>query len=231
MIIDTLKDRVRHYFAYPLRISVKDIQAERQRQALLETVAFVEAQMPQVPSFKNRFKLMEYALQCRGVAGGLVLEFGVHTGESINKIARWIPDAEVHGFDSFEGLPEEWQSDIGKGSFAVNDLPKVASNVKLHKGWFESTLPEFRSQHSGPITFLHVDADLYSSTRTIFEVLGDQVVSGTIIQFDEYFNYPGWQQHEHRAFSEFCRDRAVQFEYLGFTRSAEQVAVRITSTG
>jgi len=229
MIRDILKDRMRHYFAYPVRVAVKDIQAERQRQALLETVAFVEAQMPQVPSFKDRFRLMKYALGQRSVNGGLICEFGVHEGESINRIARWVPDAEIHGFDSFEGLPEEWQSDIGKGAFATSRVPKVASNVKLHKGWFDSTLPGFRSEHSGPIAFLHVDADLYSSTRTIFKVLGGQVIPGTVIQFDEYFNYPGWREHEHRAFSEFCSEQAVQFRYLGFSRSAEQLAVKIIS--
>jgi hypothetical protein len=224
-----IKDYVKHYACYPLRVSVKDIQGERQRRALLETVAFVETQMPHVPSFKNRFKLMEYALRQSDVARGLICEFGVHRGESINKLAKWMPDAEIHGFDSFEGLPEGWQPDIGRGAFAINGFPKVASNVKLHKGWFDTTLREFKKGHSGPIAFLHADADLYSSTKSIFDVLGDQIVPGTVVQFDEYFNYPGWQQHEYRAFSEFCTERAVQFEYLGFASFAEQVAVRITS--
>jgi Macrocin-O-methyltransferase (TylF) len=226
----SIKDYVKHAVCYPLRVSVKDIQGERQRQALLETVAFVEKQMSHVPSFRNRFKLMEYALRQRDVPGGLICEFGVHRGESINRLARWMPDVEIHGFDSFEGLPEGWQADIAKGAFAINGIPKVASNVTLHKGWFDTTLPEFKKGHNRPIAFMHADADLYTSTKSIFDVLGDQIVSGTVIQFDEYFNYPSWQQHEHRAFSEFCAERAVQFKYLGFAGSAEQVAVKITST-
>jgi len=226
-----IKHYVKGWLYYPFNTCVKDIQGERQRQALLETVAFVEAQMPQAPSFLTRLKLMDYALGQREVAGGLICEFGVHRGDSVNTLAKWMPNVEIHGFDSFEGLPEEWQSDIGKGAFALNGTPKVAPNVTLYKGWFDKTLHEFKKEHPGPIAFLHMDADLYSSTKTIFGVLGDQIVPGTVIQFDEYFNYPGWQQHEYRAFSEFCAERSVTFKYLGFARFGEQVAVKITGRG
>jgi hypothetical protein len=223
------RDRIKRYMCYPLRVSAKDIQGERQRQALVETVAFVEREMPQAPSFDNRFKLLDHAIRSRDVSDGLICEFGVHRGESINTLARWLPGTEIHGFDSFEGLPEGWQSNIGKGAFAVEGAPTVPPSVKLHKGWFDATLPEFKKTHGGPISFLHVDCDLYSSTKCIFDILGDQIFPGTVIQFDEYFNYPGWQAHEHRAFSEFCARRAVQLEYLGFARSTEQIAVKIAA--
>ncbi len=223
------KTWVKRFMTYPLRVVVKDIDAMRQYQSLQETVAFIDTNLPLTPSFPDRFQLMQFALSQSRVRDGLVCEFGVHQAESINHIARWKPEAEIHGFDSFEGLPEEWQSNIGKGAFALATLPKVAPNVRLHKGWFDQTLPLFSQRFPRPIAFLHVDADLYSSTKTIFDVLGDQIVPGTIIQFDEYFNYPGWQQHEHRAFREFCEERAVSFEYLGFARCGEQIAVKITA--
>lgn len=51
------------------------------------------------------------------------------------------------------------------------------------KGWFDETLPKFAAEVEGPAAFLHVDCDLYSSTRTVFEALGDRVVPGTVIVF------------------------------------------------
>jgi hypothetical protein len=114
-----------------------------------------------------------------------------------------------------------------KGTFSLEALPQVCSNVQLHKGWFENTLPAFREQHPEEIAFLHVDADLYSSTRTVFDLLGDSIVAGTVIVFDEFFNYPGWCEGEYKAFMEFCEERRAEVLYLGFARRGEQVAVKI----
>jgi hypothetical protein len=107
-------------------------------------------------------------------------------------------------------------------------LPEVRPNVRLHKGWFEETIPVFREQHPEQIAFLHVDADLCSSTRTIFKQLGNGIVAGTVIAFDEFFNYPGWSDGEYKAFMEFCQERGAEVRYLGFTRQGEQVATKIT---
>jgi hypothetical protein len=70
-------------------------------------------------------------------------------------------------------------------------LPHVSSNVTLIKGWFDQTLPPFLEKHPAPVSFLHVDCDLYSSTKTIFDSLRTRFRPGTVIVFDEYFNYPG----------------------------------------
>ncbi|MDJ0106389.1 TylF/MycF/NovP-related O-methyltransferase, partial [Rhodococcus erythropolis] len=82
---------------------------------------------------------------------------------------------------------------------------------------------------SGPVAFLHLDADLYSSTKTVLDLLGDRLVPGSIVVFDEFFNYPGWQQHEYRAWTEFVTRTGISFEYLGYTVDNEQVIVEITS--
>jgi hypothetical protein len=54
------------------------------------------------------------------------------------------------------------------------------------------------------------------------------VVPGSVIVFDEYFDYPGWEQHEFRAFAEFVARARLTYEYLAYNRLHEQVAVRIT---
>ena len=40
-------------------------------------------------------------------------------------------------------------------------------------------------------------------------------VAGTIVVFDEYFGYHGWQRHEHKAFQEFLSRTGLSFEAIG----------------
>ncbi len=111
----------------------------------------------------------------------------------------------------------------------MGQMPKVRSNVKLHKGWFTETLPKFKERYKETIAFLHIDCDLYSSTREILNQLSDRLVVGTIIEFDEYFNYPNWQQHEFKAWQEFVKEKNLSYRYLAISASDGRVAVEITN--
>lgn len=158
---------------------------------------------------------------------GLYCEFGVESGTTINFIASQTART-IHGFDSFEGLPEDWRPGFPAGTFKLKELPKVRANVELHKGWFDQSIAPFKAKFSEPVVFLHMDADLYSSTKTTLDLLADRIIPGTIIQFDEFFNYPGWRQGEYKAFMEFVNDYKITHEYIGYTGgTGEQVAVRI----
>lgn len=214
-----------------LRQHDRNITHQMERIACDETARFVIEHMLLVPSFPSRFEVMDHSLKyVDSKRDGLYCEFGVYEGSSINYIASKI-DRTIHGFDSFEGLPEDWRANYRKGKFNVPELPKVLQNVKLHKGWFNESLPVWAKENPGPILFMHLDADLYSSTKTVFDVLGDRIVPGTVLQFDEYFNYPGWQEGEHKAFTEFVESRDVKFEYLAYRSGESQVSVRILSVG
>jgi predicted O-methyltransferase YrrM len=108
----------------------------------------------------------------------------------------------------------------------------VRDNVELIVGWFDKTLPTFAESHkTESLALLHVDCDLYSSTKTIFALLAGHVVPGTVIVFDEYFNYPGWPLHEYKAFQEFVSLRKIKYEYIGLVPSHQQVAVRVLNIG
>jgi hypothetical protein len=157
---------------------------------------------------------------------GLILEFGVASGRTINHIARHFPDRRIYGFDVFTGLPEAWRTGFDRGAFGRADLPTVEPNVELVVGLFDDTLPEFLQRQAGAVALLHVDCDLYSSTVTIFDHLGGRLQAGSLVVFDEYFNYPGWQQHEFMAWQEYCQRSGMRYEYLGFVSSHQQVAVR-----
>lgn len=192
----------------------------------MDTAQYVIEHMRKVRSFNKPLDILPYAINQVTIAG-LYLEFGVYLGTTINKIASIVPGQTVYGFDSFNGLPETWRTDFEQGLFKLDTLPVVGDNVVLIKGLFDETLPDFSKNHNLPCAFIHIDCDLYSSTKTVLQQLEKQIVSGTIIVFDEYFNYPGWRYEEYRAFQEFISEKDLQYEYLAYVEVLEQVAVKI----
>lgn len=159
-------------------------------------------------------------------AGGLVLEFGVASGTTLAILAEQT-DRQVFGFDSFDGLPEHWRLGFDAGQFA-GAAPEV-EGAELVVGLFADVLPGFLAAHPGPVAFVHVDCDLYSSTRTVLDAVGPRLVPGSVVVFDEYYNYPGWQEHEYRAWQEFTLAHGVAYEHLALTLDDEQVAMRVTA--
>ena len=205
----------------------KDIRLALGAKTAFECADFIQEHMQQngVPlPWRSREQLLRYAAS-QTILNGLILEFGVYKGISITILADVLKDKTLYGFDSFEGLPETWRPGFEKGVFALNSLPLVPSNVSLVKGLFEETLPQFLKEHQGPVAFLHVDCDLYSSARCVLSALADRIVPGTIILFDEFYNYVGWEHGEYKAFSEFIASTGKSFSYLGYGQ--EQVAVII----
>jgi predicted O-methyltransferase YrrM len=209
-----------------------DLNYELQLEARKESAAYVKQHMPSAIMFQGRWPLLAAAVG-EAARGGLFLEFGVEKGASANFIARLLRDRGeetlVHAFDSFEGLPEEWSGTFEKkGKFSLQGkLPPVLPNVRLHKGWFSETIPEFAKAEQGVISLLHIDCDLYSSTVDILSGLKDRIRPGTIVVFDEYFNYHNWQQHEFKAWQEFVRAQGIRYSYRGFSAKSGQVYVRI----
>jgi predicted O-methyltransferase YrrM len=207
----------------------RDLVHELERRATASSAEFIERHMHNAKALDSNTAVMEFALRALpSRSGGIFCEFGVYQGKSLNYIAQRI-QTRVYGFDSFRGLPEPWRDGFSEGAFQVDagKLPRCAPNAELVVGLFSDTLPQFTADHSGDVSFIHIDCDLYSSTRTILECLGMRLAVGSVIVFDEYFNYPGWQLHEHRAFREFIDQTNRHFEYLCFNRFHEQVALRM----
>lgn len=203
----------------------RDVVAAGEVEAAKESAAFVREHMLGARHFDNPPATLEHALTL-APTGGLALEFGVFSGQTLKIIATAREGEQVFGFDSFEGLPENWRSGFPAGTFGVSELPDVPG-AELVVGWFADTLPDFMAAHEGPVDFLHVDADLYSAAVTVLEQVGPRLRPGSIVVFDEYFNYPGWQRHEHRAWMEYVERTGTQFDYVAYTYDHEQVVVRI----
>ena len=157
------------------------------------------------------------------------LEFGVWKGESIRIWAEIIkhPEARFIGFDSFEGLKEDWEgSGLSKGHFSrEGKLPKVSKNVKLIKGWFDETVPTFLTQEQEFIKIAHIDGDTYQAAKTVLELIAPRLDVGSILIFDEYLGYLGWKDGEYKAFQEVVRNNKIDYKYLGFSENS--VAVKI----
>jgi hypothetical protein len=202
-----------------------NIPLERQRRALSSTVEYVQRNMRLVKSSASKYSILCEALRRADLsANRLICEFGVFSGSTINFLAK-LTAKTVYGFDSFEGLPEAWTPELPKGYFALKKLPKVRKNVTLVKGWFHETLLGFLEQNPGMMAFVHIDCDLYSSTKIVFELLEPRLVPGAVIVFDEYFNYPDWEEGEYKAFNEFLTRTGLSFDFICYNRKGHQVAV------
>eukprot|EP01062_Namystynia_karyoxenos_P042053 TRINITY_DN30709_c0_g1_i2.p1 TRINITY_DN30709_c0_g1~~TRINITY_DN30709_c0_g1_i2.p1 ORF type:complete len:414 (+),score=91.61 TRINITY_DN30709_c0_g1_i2:71-1243(+) len=181
---------------------------------------------------------LEYVVSHRGELvplaqrdGSLILEFGVWEGRSVNLLGKSFPERRVHGFDSFQGLPVNWDAagaglpdgtgNLRAGHFSLQGrLPKVRPNVELHKGWFNDTLPRFldsRATQSGaPVALLHVDSDLYVSASQVLTLLATRIVPGTTIVFDELVGYTRFMDGEMKALFEFMESAThLAFEVIG----------------
>ncbi|MGR6964406.1 TylF/MycF/NovP-related O-methyltransferase [Geodermatophilus sp. URMC 61] len=204
----------------------RDIRAAGERAAVLASARFAQERMPKASVFADPSQTLDHALRM-APDDGMALEFGVYTGGTLTVIAQARGGRDVFGFDSFAGLPEDWRSRYPAGAFEVDAVPTIPG-AELVVGLFEDTLSGFLADHPGPVAFLHLDADLYSSTRTVLDHVGPRLHPGTVVLFDEYFNYAGWEEHEHRAWQEFVAASGIGFSYEGYTQDDEQVFVRVT---
>ena len=192
--------------------------SERNRRTAVDTYDFIDEHLHSAVFFLDQFEVLKSKASEIQYERGSILDLGVHTGGSTRALARIFPSSTIHGFDSFEGLPDDW-SHMLKGGFGEvgGKLPSMPNNVVLYKGWFDDTLPVWRDRNSHqPIAVLRVDCDLYSSTRTAFDELKALIRPGTWIVFDELIGYREWRQHEYRAFQEFLAETGFTYTYVAY---------------
>jgi O-methyltransferase len=185
------------------------------------------------PYFKHRFEL--YAdMQSKLLAGQSIdyLEFGVRYGDSILKWAalNTDPNSRFIGFDSFEGIPEDWvsvTSTAKKGEFSVRGVAPQTTDMRVRfvKGWFNETLrPFLRNFTPQSRLIIHNDGDLFSSTLYTLATLDPLLQPGSILIFDEFAN----PLHEWRAFQDYCSAFGRKCKALGaagdyFTQVAMEI--------
>jgi len=158
---------------------------------------------------------------------GDLFEFGVFSGKSIKEMLNHTKDRKIYGFDSFFGLPEDWRKEFKKGMFSTNGkCPDINDDrVSFVTGLFHKSLPHFLINYTGEVALIHIDCDVYSSTKTVLRFMKKHIKSGVVIVFDEFITYDGFHLHEIKAWLEFAEENNIVYEYL--YSSAEQTSLII----
>lgn len=145
----------------------------------------------------------------------LYLEFGVFEGISMRFWSKALrhPKSILHGFDSFEGLPEDWDvvGGVGKGAFDVGGkIPQIDdTRVQFFKGWFDQVLPGYKMPAHETLVIV-IDADLFSSTAYVLNYLRPYIKPGDFIYFDDMCR----PDHEPKAFSDFIHESGLKFQLV-----------------
>ncbi len=216
-----LKDAVRMFEVRMRRDTVFAGEVRAAREAEL----FAAEHLAEARQFPNPDETIRFATDLVSI-DGTVVDVGVTNGKTLARIVAFLRDREVYGFGMSSGLPEDWRPGFPAGSFKQDELPEVRG-VTMVDGPFGETLPAFLAEHSEPIALLHIDTSIYSSTVRTLELLDERIVTGTVVVLDEYFNYPGWQDHEFKAWDEYVQRTGLRFRYEGYTFDNEQVVVTI----
>lgn len=151
----------------------------------------------------------------------LFLEFGVWGGYSIRHFAALYQSegARFVGFDSFEGLPDDWE-DKKRGHFSTSGgVPQIEDGrVSFVKGWFQNSVEKWLRAYDGNPSevLVHFDADLYSSTLYLLNALSARFKSYYFV-FDEF---PG---DETRALYNFSQATGSRATFLARTERSMQV--------
>lgn len=236
MVINNIKSKITGYLRFLISSELKtqsentDLVETMNRIACSTSAEYALANMSNATIYDNGASLREGVIkEYLDNNQGNVLEFGVFEGKSLNHISSLLPGAKIYGFDTFSGLPEAWRHGYKEGTFSVDHLPSVRNNTKLVAGLFSESIPQILDEiKRRPIAFIHIDCDLYSSTASVFTLLKDIIIRDKpILVFDEYFNYPYWEQHEFRALKEFISDSGLKKNYIAFARNSQQVAVQL----
>jgi O-methyltransferase len=181
------------------------------------------------PSFEDRSEFYEF-VQSSVIGDEPIdfLEFGVFQGDSIREwsLMNQHSGSRFYGFDSFEGLPDAWRKGQGRGHFNMQGtMPEIAdARVKLIKGWFDETVPDFLREFTPKNrVVVHLDADLYSSTLGPLIHLGRYLQAGSLLIFDEFYD----RNHEFKAFQDFLKISRHRYRLIGQMENYAKVCIAL----
>jgi Macrocin-O-methyltransferase (TylF) len=210
-----------------LKMPAASIRTLRRTSDLIDSVRWLRAHSlyPFGASFPERECIFALIAGEINHKQALYLEFGVFEGYSIRYWSKLLdnPTSMLHGFDSFEGLPENWEDDHPAGRFAKDGRPPHCPDqrVRFFKGWFNETLPGYAIPPHEEL-IINIDCDLYSSTRLVLDKLKDSIHVGTWLYFDEF----GSWDHEGRAFRELVEGTKMEFEPIAESAGIWSAAFR-----
>jgi O-methyltransferase len=181
------------------------------------------------PSFASRMDMHRY-LHDEIIKGTAIdyLEFGVYQGESIKywTSLNKAPQSRFFGFDSFEGLPEDWRDGQPRGHFDTGgSIPIIEDcRVQFVKGWFINSVPPFARDFAARNRLvLHLDADLYGSTMLPLVHFDRLMTSGTLLVFDEFYD----REHEYKALMDWRKICGRKFRVVAETDNFGKICAEL----
>tara|TARA_B100000700_G_C15025772_1_gene848043 strand:- start:594 stop:1796 length:1203 start_codon:yes stop_codon:yes gene_type:complete len=173
--------------------------------------------------FFHRWGFFDYVLQI-SMKSRPFYEFGVWRGNSFRYLIKTLKIG--YGFDTFEGLPEDWHNEK-KGAYSAEGfLPKIKGGTFI-KGKFEDSLPNFFKIKRPLASIINFDADLYSSTLCALNYSKSIIDKNTILIFDEFISNKNWEQDEYKALNEFCLENNINYEVIAISYMTKQVALKL----
>ena len=151
-------------------------------------------------------------------------EFGVWRGEAFRYLIKTFKKG--YGFDTFEGLPEDWHNQKTGTYTSDGNVPKIKGGEFI-VGKFEDTLPGFFAEYRPKASVINFDADLYSSTICALNYAKPVMDQHTILIFDEFLINTNWEQDEYKALEEFCSNNQYTYEVIAISFFTKQVAVKL----
>jgi hypothetical protein len=206
-----------------LELSERTTFTELEKLARRESAEYIYNNLRKAILFENAYDYWSHLIS-KVLHTGLLMEFGVYYGNSINHIARQLSENNdkriIYGFDSFEGLSENFGgTGLGERAMSLNGkMPDVLSNVHLIKGWVEDTFVPFLDKIESDeksIAYMHLDMDVYTATKWVLENSIEFLRPGTIIDFDDLLGFPGWKEGEYKALKETL-DHQVKYEHIAY---------------
>src|SRR5476651_455127 len=161
------------------RVLPESVPMLMRRDAVMDSFNYAKENMKDAYWFLDRFEGLGLSIEearRRFPARKLVLEFGVYKRGMINYQARKFPALDFVGFDSFEGLQEQWSGMAPVRTFDLGGkLPRVRRNVALIKGWFAESGQRWREKHPRSDTplLVHIDCDTYASAVDVLQFCSD----------------------------------------------------------
>jgi len=180
--------------------------------------------LPRMPEIHfNRWSIYDRAVQLSD-SQRTFYEFGVWMGDSFKYI---VPSfAGGFGFDSFQGLPEDWGV-VPRGTYSSRGRVPDIENAKFIVGEFADTLPEFFDSKRPMAGLINFDADLYSSTITALTNAKPVIDVNTTLVFDEFIVNDRWEEDEFKALNDFCEANCFSYEVIAVSLFTKQVVCRL----
>lgn len=177
--------------------------------------------LPELPQIHfNRWALFDAAV-ARADRSRPMYEFGVWMGNSFRYLIDSFPAG--FGFDTFEGLPENWHG-LPPGTYSsFGQVPNILG-ADFITGEFRDTLPGFFGEARPMAGLINFDADLYSSTMTALTHAAPVIDDRTVLIFDELIVNRNWEQDEFRALREFCEANKLSYEVFAVSLFTKQAA-------